>query len=178
MAVQTTITSKEFLELPESNLPTELINGEVIVSPSPEVYHQDVVGHTYLLLMGRVPSGKVYISPLDVYLDDQNVVQPDVLWVAEGSKCVVADGKRLKGGPDLVVEVLSPNTARFDKKEKFRLYEKYGVREYWMVDPQLRLIEVWQRREERFDRLDVYGVGEQFNSPLLGSIDMKAVFPD
>ncbi len=81
MAVQTRMTANEFLTLPETNLPTELINGEVIMSPSPEVYHQDVVLEVALLLRQRVPNGKVHIAPLDVHLDDNNVVQPDGLKV-------------------------------------------------------------------------------------------------
>ena len=175
MAVQTRITAAEFLTLPETMLPTELIHGEVIMSPSPEISHQDIALRLAIYLTHKAPNGKVHIAPLDVYLDDLNVVQPDVLWVAEGSTCVAVDGKYLRGGPDFVGEVASPGTVRRDKKEKFRLYETYGVREYWMIDPAERLIEVWQRVEGQFRRLDVFGPGEQINSGLFGAVEVKSI---
>jgi Uma2 family endonuclease len=125
-----------------------------------------------------VTSGKIYVAPVDVYLDDANVVQPDVLWVAPGSACVPFEGKYLRGAPDLVVEVLSPGTARRDKKAKFDLYEKHGVREYWLIDSGAKLLEAWQLKDSRFIRLDVFGPGDQFDSPLLGPIDVSAIFPE
>ncbi len=84
----------------------------------------------------------------------------------------------LRGAPDLVIEVLSPGTARRDKKDKFSLYEKHGVREYWIIDPSEKLLEVWQLRDGRFSRLDVFGPGDPFTSLLLGPIDVKALLPE
>jgi Uma2 family endonuclease len=177
MVVQTRTTANEFLALPESNLPTELLDGEIIMSPAPELDHQDIAGRLYILIKTLAPGGQAYFAPVDVYLDESNVVQPDVLWIAEGSACVPVEGKYLRGAPDLVAEVLSPGTALRDKRDKFRLYEKYGVREYWMIDPGERLLEVWQLKEGRLARLDVFGPREQFTS-LLGAVDTKTIFPE
>lgn len=177
MAIQTRMTSAEFLALPETMLPMELIDGEVIMSPAPELNHQNIVGKVYLLLNSLSKGGTVYVAPVDVYLDEANTVQPDVLWAAPESRCSAVAGKYLRGGPDLVVELFSPGTARRDKREKFRLYEKHGVREYWMVDTVEKFIEVWVREGDKFPRLDVYGPEEQFASPLLSAVDTKAIFP-
>lgn len=178
MAEQTQLrmTAAEFLQLPQTNLPTELINGEVYEMPAPELAHQRIVLRIATEIQKHIANGEVFIAPVDVYLDDLNIVQPDVLWISENSPCVPVAGKYLRGAPDLVVEVFSPGTARRDKREKFRLYEKYGTREYWMVDPAAQFIEVWQASEGQFQRMEVYGPEETFASPLLGTVDLTSVF--
>ncbi len=172
------MTASEFLTLPVSNLPHELIHGEEIMSPSPTRNHQRVSGRLFKLLSSLVPNGEVYYAPVDVVLDVQNVIQPDLLWVAEKSACVWVEGKYLSGAPDLAVEIFSPGTARRDKKDKFRLYEKAGVREYWMVDPDETWLEIWQLKDAHFVFVDVYGPEGVCASPLLGAVDIKAVFSD
>ena len=178
MTVQTKMTATEFLALPESNLPHELINGEEIMSPSPTAKHQRPLYRLFDLVRRLVPNGEAFMAPMDVYLDEGSVVQPDLMWIAEGSTCVLDEDKYLHGGPDLVAEVLSPSTTRFDRKDKFRLYEKHGVREYWIVDPDAKLIEVWHRVDAKFVRLDIYAPGDQFSSPLLGTVEAKEIFPE
>lgn len=180
MAIQTRkMTASEFLALPESNLHHELIDGEEIMSPSPTGDHQRLVFRVAKVVEQLMPHGEVFFSPLDVYLDDTNIVQPDVLWIAQGSACTWVDGdKYLRGAPDLVVEVLSPGSVRFDRKDKFRLYEKFGTREYWIVEPQAKLLEIWQLQDAKFIRVDIFDPRDSCQSPLLGSVDMKAIFPE
>jgi Uma2 family endonuclease len=174
--VKTHMTAAEFLALPETNQPTQLIDGEIIVSPSPVPVHQRVVLKSARVLESLIPDGEVFVSPIDVYLDESNVVQPDILWIAAGGKCVVGE-KYLSGPPDLIVEVLSPSTAREDRTVKFLLYEKFGVREYWMVDP-AKLIEVWVLDGGRFVRQGIYKIDEMFNSPVLSGkiVVVKTIF--
>jgi Uma2 family endonuclease len=148
------------------------------MSPAPELVHQETVGRLYLLLQALSPNGKLYFAPVDVYLDDKNVVQPDLLWIAPEGKCVPVAGQHLRGAPDLVVKVFSPGTARLDRKEKFRLYEKFGVREYRMVDPGEKLLEIWRLAEKRFTLVDVFGPDADCHSPLLGKVMVKAIFGD
>jgi Uma2 family endonuclease len=176
-ATRTRMTAQEFFELPETNTPMELIEGELIVSPSPVPVHQRIVGKTYTLVSSLIPNGEVFFAPIDVYFDDNNIPQPDVVWVAAESKCEIGD-KRLIGAPDLIVEVFSPGTHLTDKRKKFRLYQKYGVREYWMIDPVEQYIEVWQHDGERFLLLDVFEAGETFASPVLNgqNVEVKAIF--
>jgi Uma2 family endonuclease len=83
MAVQTRMTAAEFLALPETNLPMALIDGEVIMSPSPTAPHQFALFHVAKLIDRLIPNGRVVIAPMDVHLDE-NVVRPDVMWIAEG----------------------------------------------------------------------------------------------
>ncbi|MCK6577875.1 MAG: Uma2 family endonuclease [Anaerolineae bacterium] len=126
----------------------------------------------------KAVGGKVYIAPLDVVLDDANVVQPDVLWIApEGAHCSVDETTgRLRGAPDLVVEVLSPTSGYRDRRTKFRLYELHDVREYWLVDPREKLITVWTLREGRYELLDTYAENETFTAPLVGTVAAAALF--
>jgi Uma2 family endonuclease len=140
----------------------------MIMSPAPNLEHQAIVLNLASLLLQIKPGGKVHVAPVDVWLDDANVVQPDVMWISPNSACVPFEKKYYQGAPDLLAEVLSPGTARTDKSAKFKLYEKHGVREYWMVDPEAQYVEVWRREENRFALVGVFGPGETFGSAVLG----------
>ncbi len=179
MAIQAhKMTASEFLALPVSNTFHELLHGEEIISPSPTRNHQKTLGRVFSLLEQIAPNGEAILAPMDVYLDDTNIVQPDLFWIAQASPCTWVEGKYLSGAPDLVIEIFSPGTARRDKKDKFRLYEKFGVREYWMLDPDEQWLEIWQLKDARFVLVDVFGPNDACTSPLLGKIDTKAIFPD
>jgi Uma2 family endonuclease len=170
------MTAAEFFELPESNLPVELIKGEVIMSPAPVPKHQRVSRKSLLVLENLIPNGELFYSPIDVYLDEDNVPQPDIVWVAADSRCVISE-KRLEGPPDLIVEIFSPGTERRDKKAKFDLYQKFGVREYWMIDPEEEYVEVYRHENGVFVRQGVYGPDETFESAVLGkSVELQTIF--
>lgn len=177
---RTRITVDEFYQLEETNQIVELLDGEVVMSPAPELPHQDATGNVFVMVreFSKSLGGKAYFAPVDVYFDDINSAQPDVLWVAPDSQCVPDGTKRLRGAPDLVVEVLSPSTERRDRGKKFRLYQKYGVREYWMISPGAQYVEVWVLIDGKFAQQGVYGPDETFNSPTLGgqSITVSAIF--
>lgn len=128
----------------------ELIYGSLFVSPSPSPLHQTLVALLYeaLRASSRETGGRVLLSPLDVYLQEHSVVQPDLLYVSRQRRGIV--GRRVEGAPDLLVEVLSPGTARRDRGEKLRLYAESGVREYWIVDPKGRQIEFLVNEDGRF----------------------------
>jgi Uma2 family endonuclease len=158
-----------FLRLSETLIPTELINGVVIVSPSPEIRHQDVSSNTNDILKRLIPNGKVYYAPMDVRFDAQNVVQPDLFWVSEHGNCQRIEGKYFAGPPELIVEILSPSTARRDYETKFALYEQYGVREYWIIDLDSNSVAVWSLNGEEFREVGRFGEGDTFHSPLLTS---------
>jgi Uma2 family endonuclease len=134
MAIQTKMTAAEFLQLPETTEHIELIDGEIVVAPSPRDSHQYTGFESAKYIERIAPHGRIRVSPIDLHLDESNVVQPDVMWNGPDSPCVLIDDAFWQGSPDLVLEILSPSTALRDKREKFRLYEKYGVREYWIAD--------------------------------------------
>ncbi len=139
------ITVDEYLSTPETNRPREVEYGVVREPPAPYVAHQQVVTHLAALLDGHVRDralGWVAVSPLDVILDRDRalVVQPDIVFVAAGRLHLLND--QVWGAPDLVIEVLSPRTARRDRTAKLGWYRKYGVRECWLLDPDGRTLTV------------------------------------
>jgi Uma2 family endonuclease len=179
---QDRITTAEYAQLPESSLPHELIDGVVIMAPTPRHVHQKLVFRLAKLVENlAVGRGEVNIAPLDVYLDEHNVVQPDVFWVSgPESRCQLGDDGYWYGAPDLVIEVLSPGTARRDRREKFQLYEKHGAREYWLVDPEGRYVEMWTQADGRFEYVGLFGPDEHLRSPLLNdqTLALAALFAD
>jgi len=172
------VSAQEFMALPESNMPMELIEGEIIVSPTPNIPHQRLVFKLGKLVEANIPDGEVIIAPMDVYLDDENVFQPDVFWISANGNCKPVENKHFRGAPDLVIEVLSPSTATKDRKTKFALYEKFGVREYWLVDPEAQLIEVYRLVEGAYGRPTHFGKGETLIAAVLNAaaISLDAVF--
>lgn len=132
------------VELPESNLPVELWDGEIVRSPTPNPVHQTIVGAVYREMDGFVRDhkvGRVFLSPLDVVLSEHRVVQPDVLFISNANRSIIQDS--IRGVPDLVVEVISRGSWKRDRVEKKALYEQAGIAEYWVIDPESRSIEVF-----------------------------------
>lgn len=174
----TRMTSAEFLALPESNLPMELLNGEILMVPAPSISHQLVTGNTFLAVHTLKPDGVAMFAPTDVSFDDENTVQPDVLWCsAQNKHCIRIEDQYWQGAPDLIVEVLSPGTGRQDKNAKFKLYEKHGVREYWIADPVHKVLEVWQLQDGRYVFHGAFGPEDTFESAVLGKpIEVSKIF--
>lgn len=167
------VTAAEFLQLPETNQSTELIDGQVIVPSSRSDRHQSVLGNLLVLLYKTVHTGELRLAPTDVYLSEADVVQPDIFWVsAENSTCVLVDGKFWRGAPDFIIEILSPSTERRDRETRFNLYQQHGVREYWMVEPEAAFLEVYTLRDGIYTRLGFFGLGETFKSPALGDAEI------
>jgi len=158
---------------------SELIEGAIILGGSPRLIHQILVARLYQLLLAHIPDGLLLFAPSDVTLDEANVVQPDLFWVSDQGQAVpLEDG--FHGPPDLVIEVLSPSTAKRDLTAKYRLYERAGVREYWLVDVDNRYIALHGRDDTgRYALLDAYQAGETLISPTLGqSVSLPAALFD
>jgi Uma2 family endonuclease len=170
--------AEAFRQLPETNRLSELINGEIVMPPSPLSTNQDLLLNTAVFLRQHSPNGKVVVAPMDVYLDEINAFQPDVFWIGASSKCHVRDGYYY-GAPELVVEILSPSTTTQDRREKFEVYQKEGVLEYWMIDQFALSIEVWQRIEDKFERLGIYEENDCFESNALQKeLIIRGIFPE
>lgn len=134
---------EEFWALPESVLPVEYINGEIIMAPTPTVAHQSILRELIRPLDEFVRQnnlGRIFFSPLDVILPSGAVVQPDLFFLTleENERAIAA--KRVYDVPSFAVEILSPGSVKHEAITKRRLYEKNGVREYWIVDPETRTI--------------------------------------
>lgn len=174
----TRMTAAEFFELPETVQPIELLDGKVIVSPAPVPVHQRIILRLALLLNSLIPDGELFLSPIDLALDDSNVVQPDLVWLSVNGECRVLE-KRLEGAPELVVEVFSPGSVSRDKRDKFQLYQRHGIAEYWMVDPSEDYLEVYSLEGKRYVRLGVYVDADGFMSPALGrDMTLVGIFAD
>ncbi len=136
-------TYEDYQQLPEG-APYELIRGHLVMSPSPTVQHQRLVFRLSKALdvyRSENEGGEVLLSPMDVRLSDETVVQPDVLYVSPNRAERIGE-QEIEGAPDLVMEVVSPSTSHLDVFDKKRLYEQGGVREYWIVDPETETVEV------------------------------------
>ena len=173
-------TYKDYKSLPESETNRyELIEGELIMVPSPNIYHQRVSRRLEFLLEDFVEKnklGEIFDAPCDVHLGD-NVVQPDILFVSKEHFYVIVK-EEIKGAPDLVIEILSPATAERDRTIKRTLYARYGVREYWIVDPEKKTVEVLTLKKEGYETFGIYKMQDTLTSPLLSglSINLTKVF--
>jgi Uma2 family endonuclease len=131
----------------------EIINGELLMSPAPDTWHQDWLNQLNLLLTPFVKKkklGRVFISPVDVVLDQENTVQPDLIFVASANVGIV-QRRALFGVPDLLVEMVSPSSVRRDRYDKRELYARFGVKEYWIGDPANRAFEILTLAAGRYE---------------------------
>nr|NIR48553.1 Uma2 family endonuclease [candidate division KSB1 bacterium]NIR69031.1 Uma2 family endonuclease [candidate division KSB1 bacterium]NIS24097.1 Uma2 family endonuclease [candidate division KSB1 bacterium]NIT71016.1 Uma2 family endonuclease [candidate division KSB1 bacterium]NIU24716.1 Uma2 family endonuclease [candidate division KSB1 bacterium] len=139
-----TYTYQDYLDLPEDGERYEVINGELVMVPAPDTNHQDVSGKIEFELRKfneKIHAGKIFDAPIDVVLSEENIHQPDILFIANENSQIITD-KNISGAPDLIIEILSPSTAYYDLVEKKDNYEKFGVKEYWIVDPKKRRVEL------------------------------------
>ena len=161
-------------ELPESNLPTELWDGELIMSAAPRPVHQRIVLRMVRALDDYIMPrkiGEVFVSPIDVVLSGSKAVQPDVVFISTAKLAIIQDC--IRGVPDLLVEVISEGSWRRDRVDKKALYEQFGVAEYWIVDPDSRLIEVFALAEGTY-RLHARAIGpEAVNSKILPGLTVS-----
>lgn len=181
-------TYKDYLGWPEDER-WELINGVAYdMSPAPSRLHQEISiilsSKIYNYLEGK--PCKVYYAPFDVRLPEgqeiedeiQTVVQPDIAVICDESKL---DDKGCKGAPDWIIEIVSPNTVKKDLKEKAELYEKHGVREYWVIHPDDKIVMIYSLGEDRkYSRPEVYSNDDVVESKILSGmkIDLNLIFKE
>lgn len=172
-------TYQDYLHMPEDKR-YELIEGEFFMVPSPNEHHQHISGELEFALRSFVKkegSGIVYDAPFDVVFSDEDVVQPDIVFVSKERRNIITKNN-IKGAPDLLIEILSPKISYRDRKIKRKLYFKYGVKEYWIVDPEGQNIEVLSISEDGYKTSGIYNINTPLSSPLLKGllIDLKEVF--
>ena len=147
------LTYEDYCAIPEDGMRHEIIGGEHFVTPAPNAYHQKLVLRFAAELMKRVEEpgfGEVFIAPFDVLLSDLDVVQPDVLVVLGHRRSIITE-KNVQGAPDLLIEILSPSTRSRDEVAKKALYERSGAREYWLVDPEEKLVEQYRLQRDQYE---------------------------
>jgi Uma2 family endonuclease len=142
--VVTRVSYEEFRELPDDGKRYELIHGEVHVSPAPKTKHQRAHSKLFVSLGSHVTTkglGELLSAPLDVRLDEDTVVQPDLVFISNARATIILEDY-IDGAPDLVVEILSPSTTAYDRATKLALYAEAGVPWVWFLDPQAKTVEI------------------------------------
>ena len=171
------LTYDDFLLFPDDGKRHELIDGEHYVTPSPNTRHQRISGRLYLLIgnwLETHPVGQLFYAPFDVVFSNFDVVEPDLLYMSNARAAEILTVKHVAGVPELVIEIGSPGTRKRDETLKRRLYERTGVTEYWVVDPDLDAIRVYRRSTEGFDRPVELSAeaGDVLTTPLLAGLEI------
>lgn len=115
----------------------EIIDGNLLMAPAPDTWHQDWVGNLYVRLASFIKQnnlGRLFLSPMDVVLDQENTVQPDLVFVATANEGII-QRRGIFGVPDLLIEIISPASVRRDRYDRKNLFARFGVKEYWIGDP-------------------------------------------
>ena len=153
--LKTKLDYEDYCAIPPDGKRYELIDGEVHVTPAPSPLHQRLVGELFVALRAHFrPPTEVFVSPIDVILTPHDVVQPDLIVVANPSQ---VSHRGIEGPPLLVIEVLSPTTTVYDRTTKAQRYAALGIPHYWIVDPEARTIECFRRHEAAYHPAGSFG---------------------
>ncbi|HLE86109.1 MAG TPA: Uma2 family endonuclease [Candidatus Brocadiaceae bacterium] len=158
----------------------ELIDGELLMTPSPLPNHQRISRKLEFILekfVTEINLGEIFDAPCDVYLDDENVIQPDILFISLDRLAIIGE-KNIQGAPDLAVEIISENSAYKDMVQKKRLYARFGVKEYWVVIPDCEEIEIYILKDNTYRLYKSYNKSDNLESPLLKGLNiaLKDIF--
>jgi Uma2 family endonuclease len=161
-------------ELPQTNQPCELWDGELTMSPAPSFYHQEIVlrfSHELYNWVFSRKLGKVVSGPIDMVLSPHRVMQPDVVYIARERLDIIA--KTINGPVDLAAEVISLGDRTRDRIEKRDLYEQYGIKEYWLIDPEAKTVEVLHLEQGRYQLFMRATSGQIAASKLLPGFEIE-----
>ena len=168
MALQTStkLTYEDFLVLPNDGRRHEILDGEHYVNPSPNTKHQMASMRLVLALGEFVYAhnlGQIFHAPYDVVLSDHDILEPDVIFVSTARRAIITDAN-IHGAPDLVIEILSPSNHAYDERVKYHAYERFGVGEYWIVNPEAETVTIFRRAGNKFIRTET---ADAITTPLL-----------
>ena len=152
----------------------ELLNGELMMVPAPNIKHQSILltlGSELRRFVQEHELGEVFVAPVDVVLSDTDVVQPDVLFISRAREDRITD-ENVRGAPDLVIEILSPSTADRDLGYKHELYGRRGVLEYWVVDPVAETVAVHRQHDGRLEPAGTFGRRDRLGTALLEGLQL------
>jgi Uma2 family endonuclease len=163
----------DYLQLPGDKR-YEILEGELYVVPAPNTRHQRISKRILNALIRQIEEkglGEVFNAPYDVIFSEENVVQPDILFVRKERMTIIGEAN-LPAAPDLAVEILSPSTRKKDLAIKRKIYAKFGVQEYWIVDPDANTVEVLTWKESGYITAGIFAESERLASPLLTELDL------
>ena len=175
------LTVEDYATLPDDGNRYEIIGGELFVSPSPTFFHQRVsikLSSALDAYLTSTSAGQAVAAPMDVHLSANDVVQPDLLVVLNVNEGIIHK-HGIVGPPDLVVEILSPSSIETDFLRKSKLYERFGVREYWIVNPEGATVSVQTLEENRYVLTGEFGRDDILRSSVLDGFELAlaTIFP-
>jgi len=150
-------TAIEIFKMLPEGVHCQVINNAIYMSPAPSFEHQEVISEIQNGIFNHVKEnklGKCVQSPVDVFLDDKNAFQPDIIFISTANLDIIKDDGKVHGAPDIVVEVLSPGNADDDKIKKRKVYEYCGVKEYFIVQPSTKEVITYYLVKGKFEQAD------------------------
>lgn len=167
-------TYEDYAKLPEGSQ-YQLIGGDLVIVPSPTPYHQRISRKIEFFLLQYVEKnniGEVLYSPIDVYFGEEDTFQPDIIFISKERLNIIGE-TRIEGAPDLIIEILSPATAYYDLGRKYKVYERSEVKEYWLIHPDRKSIEIYWKDEGRFKLVQTIVESGTARSELLKSFEIE-----
>ncbi|HEV2121902.1 MAG TPA: Uma2 family endonuclease [Chloroflexota bacterium] len=162
-------------DVPDDGKRYEVIEGELVITTAPDLDHQRPVGglHGYIwTYVRRQRTGEVFVSPVGLILDEENGIQPDLVYVSNERRGILTR-RGIRGVPDLVVEVLSPSTEARDRGVKLRRYAAAGVQHYWIVDPATRTLDAHRLTDTGYELTGTYGPGSVFLPEIFPGLEIS-----
>ena len=177
------MTYEDLQQTPDDGNRYEVVDGEPVVSPSPSQMHQTLIVRLLLLIHDYLRQNQlaetIFPAPLDVRLSEHNVVEPDLVYVSRERRQILANPALIDGVPDLVVEILSPSNRPYDEQVKYRLYERAGVPEYWLVDPERERLTIFALQDGAYAATAAADAAHVPSVVLPGLVvDVSALFAD
>ncbi len=171
-------SAEEYFSLPEG-IPYQLLNGKLTFMPAPSIKHQRILRELFFeicLFLKANKCGEALCAPTDVYFNEENVAQPDILFVANKNLDIISD-KSVNGVPDFIVEILSGNK-KTDRVTKMKLYGEQGVKEFWLIDPELKTLEVYKSELQKMQIHEIYEEHQEVHSLVIKdfSIQLNQLF--
>jgi Uma2 family endonuclease len=171
------LTYQDYILFPEDGQRHEILDGEHYVTPAPYLKHQAVSAQLTAVLHRYIKEnrlGQLFTAPVDVLLSPHDIVQPDLVFISNERSSILTE-RNIQGAPDLAVEILSDSTRRIDQGKKLDRYERFGVDEYWLVDPVRETVTIHRRSEDRFRQVATLRAEAQdvLTTPLLPGLELR-----
>lgn len=172
------ITVKEFheMEFPETDLFIyELINGELMRKQAPQPLHQKIAWRLAAAIdrfLTENPIGEAFFAPVDVFFDNYNNAQPDLLFINNDRSFIIDLKNGIMGAPDLIVEIISPSSIKIDRFDKKEMYKKFAVKEYWLIDPKNQTVEIYVFENDDYKLHQFLEVEGVVASTIMKDLDM------
>lgn len=174
-------TYEDYRGLPNDRKTYQIMGGRLLMTPAPSTRHQDISGNLGFIIRSFAKehhSGKIYNAPIYVIFSSVNVVQPDLVFISKNRLKIIKE-KGIFGAPDWIIEILSPSSDKIDIKLKRDLYERFGVREYWIVYPDEKKVEVYLLKEARYKPKGTFSQDETLEVNVIEDlkVNLKEIFP-